>query len=232
MSIHDGHRKRIKDRFLGFGLDSFQEHEVLELLLFYAIPRGDVNPAAHQLISKFGNIAGVMDAPYEELVKTTGVGANAALFLKLLPQVCRRYQLSKSRTGAVLSNSSCAGKYLLPCYCGENNEAVYMVCLDSKCKAISTTLLCRGSINSASISPRKVVETALAYNAAGVILSHNHTSGIALPSHEDIETTHRIAAALKAVEIDLVDHIIVADDDFISLADSGNISNALPYSKG
>ena len=232
MSIHDGHRKRIKDRFTNFGLDSFEEHEVLELLLFYAIPRGDVNPIAHELINKFGSISGVMDAPYEELMKVTGIGENAALLIKLMPQICRRYQLSRTKPGAILNSSASAGKYLLPCYCGEKSEAVYMVCLDSKCKVVSTTLLCRGSINSAAVSPRKVVETALSCNAAGVILSHNHTSGIALPSQEDIETTHRVAAALKAVEIDLVDHIIVADEDFISLADCGNVGNALPYLKG
>jgi DNA repair protein RadC len=173
-----------------------------------------------------------LDAPYDELAKVSGIGENAALLINLLLQIFRRYQMCKAHAGTIVSSTSQAGTYLLPCYLGEKGEAVYMVCLDSKCKAIATVLLCRGSINSAAISTRKVVETALSYNAAGVILSHNHTSGVALPSNEDIETTRRIASALKAVEIDLVDHIIIADEDFISLSDCGDEGSNLPYLKG
>lgn len=211
----------MKRRFLEHGIESFEDHTVLELLLFYALPRIDVNPLAHVLIDRFGSLAAVFDAPVEELMKVPGVGRHAATLIKLIPQVARRYMISRASFNDILDNSEKAGKYLLPYFFGERDEVVYLVCLDAKCKVIGCRLMFRGSVNSASVSVRKIVETALSYNATSVILAHNHTSGIALPSREDQVTTRQVEAALRAVDIKLADHIIVADEDFVSLADSG-----------
>jgi DNA repair protein RadC len=221
MSIHDGHRERIKKRFLEHGLESFEDHRVLELLLFYALPRTDVNPIAHTLIDKFGSLAAVFDAPMEELVKVPGVGMNTAEYIKLIPQVSRRYLISRVSFDDILDSTKKAGAYLLPHFYAERDEIVYMVCLDAKCKVLNCKLLFRGSVNSASVSIRRIVENALVYNSTSVIIAHNHTSGIAVPSEEDRITTRRIEQALKSVDIALTDHIVVADDDFISLADNG-----------
>jgi DNA repair protein RadC len=221
MSVHDGHRERLKKRFLEHGLDSFEDHAVLELLLFYALPRGDVNPLAHRLMDYFGSLAAVFDAPVDELIKVAGIGENTAVLLKLLPQAGRRYLLSRSRLDDILDSTKKAGDYLVPYFFGERDEVVYMVCLDAKCKVLGCKLLFRGSVNSASVSIRKIVENALHCNSTSVIIAHNHTSGIAVPSREDYETTRRIGTALGAVDITLTDHIIVADDDFVSLADTG-----------
>lgn len=221
MSVHDGHRERMKQRFLQHGLEDFDDHNVLELLLFYALPRGDVNPLAHQLLDQFGSLSAVFDAPVDELDKVPGIGDHAAVLIKLLPQVSRRYLMSRTRFDNILDSSKKAGDYLTPYFFAERDEVVYMVCLDAKCKVLSCKQLFRGSVNSASVSIRKIVENALQYNATSVILAHNHTSGIALPSQEDRETTRRVGDALGAVDINLTDHIIVADDDFVSLADTG-----------
>ncbi len=226
MNIHDGHRERMKNRFLEHGLESFDDHNVLELLLFYALPRRDVNPLAHRLVEKFGSLSAVFDAPVDELKSTPGVGENTAVFIKLLPQVARRYMMSRSSFEDILDSSKKAGDYLVPRFYAERDEVVYMVCLDAKCKVLNCKLLFRGSVNAAGVSIRKIVETALSYNSTSVILAHNHTSGIALPSREDMDTTRRVAAALAAVDITLFDHIIVADDDFVSLADTGFFASA------
>lgn len=211
----------MKRRFLEHGIESFEDHHVLEILLFYALPRVDVNPLAHRLLEQFGSLAAVFDAPPEELMKVPGVGRNTATLIKLIPQVARRYMISRASLIDILDTSEKAGKFLLPYFFGERDEVVYLVCLDAKCKVLNCRLMFRGSVNSASVSVRKIVETALAFNATSVILAHNHTSGIALPSREDQITTRQVEAALRAVDIKLADHIIVADEDFVSLADSG-----------
>jgi DNA repair protein RadC len=129
--------------------------------------------------------------------------------------------MSRASFDDILDSTKKAGEYLLPRFYAERDEIVYMVCLDAKCKVLNCKLLFRGSVNSANVSIRKIVENALVYNSTSVIIAHNHTSGIAIPSDEDRMTTRRIEQALKAVDITLSDHIVVADDDFVSMADNG-----------
>ena len=218
---HDGHRARMKHRFLQHGLDNFDDHSVLELLLFHSVPRRDTNELAHELINKFGSLAEVFDAPVEALTQIDGLGEASALLIKLMPQLSRRYLISRSAPDKLLNSSRQAGEYITPYFFGERDEVVYLVCLDGKCKVLACRLMFRGSVNSASINIRRLVETALSFNSTSVILAHNHTSGIAIPSHEDISSTRRISEALAAVEITMTDHIVVADTDFISFADNG-----------
>lgn len=217
--IHDGHRARLKKRFLNHGLDNFDDHNALELLLFHSVPRRDTNELAHALIDRFGSLSEVFDAPVEELMKVSGIGEASALLIKLVPQMSRRYLISRTAPDKILSSTRKAGEYITPYFFGERDEVVYMVCLDAKFKVIACRMLARGSVNSANINVRKVVETALSFNSTSVILAHNHTSGIAFPSNEDKATTRRVLDALRAVDINLSDHIIVADDDFFSFAD-------------
>ena len=221
MSIHEGHRLRLKSRFIENGLDSFEDHNALELLLFYTQPRRDTNQIAHRLIDRFGTFDAVFDATIDELKQVEGIGENAAIFLKLIIAANRRYMISKNKGGQILNSTEKAGKFLVPRFYGERDEVVYMVCLDAKHKAINCKLLFRGSVDTASINVRKVVENALAYNSMSAILAHNHISGVALPSEEDKDTTLRVIEALRAVDVKLTDHIIVADGDFVSMADNG-----------
>lgn len=218
--MHDGHRERIKKRFLEQGLDGFDDHNVLELLLFYALPRQDTNPLAHALLDHFGSLDAVLEAPREELLKVPGIGENAATLLQLVPAVSRRYEMTKNDFGEILDSTQKAGDYLTARYLYERDEVVCVICLDAKRRVLCCKNLFRGDVNSAGVSVRKIAELAIAKNASAVILSHNHTSGIALPSREDEQTTKRVKTALDAMGIELLDHIIVAGDDYISMAES------------
>ena len=220
-SIHAGHRERLKQRFLEEGLDNFTDIQALELLLFYGIVRKDTNPIAHALLDHFGSLSQVLEASTEELQKVKGISEHAAILLQLIPQLGRYYQVDCSQRVEILTSLDACGAYLVPRFFGRNKETVFLLCLDAKCKVLCCKEIGEGSVNSASISVRKVVETALAANASSVVLAHNHPSGIALPSDEDVQTTRRIAAALSAVEIQLVDHIVVAEGDYVSMVQSG-----------
>ncbi len=221
MSVHDGHRQRLKDRFLREGLDNFDDLYVLELLLFYCIPRKDTNPIAHALLDHFGSLTSVLEATAEELEKVPGISKNTSTFLTMILQVGRYYQIKRAQPGKILRTIEQCGKYMIPYFYGRENETVFLLCLDAKCKVLGCKLVGEGSVNSANIPIRRVVEIALNNNATTVILAHNHPSGLALPSHDDIETTLRVAKAMDAVEITLADHIVVADDDFVSMVQSG-----------
>ena len=220
-SIHKGHRERLKQRFLEEGLDNFTDIQVLELLLFFAIPVKDTNPLAHALLDHFGSLSQVLEADVEELKKVPGIKDHAATLLALVTQLCRYYQVSSAQQNQVLTTLEDCGRYLVPRFFGRTKETVFLLCLDAKCKVLCCKEIGEGSVNSASISVRKVVETALAANATTVVLAHNHPSGIAVPSNEDIQTTQRISAALYAVEIYLADHIVVAEGDYVSMVQSG-----------
>jgi DNA repair protein RadC len=220
MAMHDGHRMRLKKLFRSEGLDNFDEVNVLELLLFYCIPRKDTNPLAHELIDRFGSLSQVLEASAEELEKVEGVGEHVATFLTLTTAVSRYYEVSRISNNQILNTTDKCGQYLQKRFLGRRNETVFLLCLDAKCKVLSCRMVGEGSVNSAAISVRKIVEIAMAANATSVVLAHNHPSGLAFPSAEDIQTTKRIAVALDAVEICLADHIVVADDDFVSLAQS------------
>ena len=220
MSVHAGHRKRLKERFRQEGLDSFDELHVLELLLFYCIPQKDTNLLAHELLDRFGSLPQVLEATAEELEKVPGVGEHVSTLLTLITDISRYYMVSRSaRFDVLLTNEQC-GDYLLPYFVGRRDETVFMLCLDAKCKVLCCKEVGRGSVNSAGVPVRRVVETALGVNATTVILAHNHPSGLAIPSSEDIITTRRIAIALDAVGIVLADHIVGADDDVVSMVDS------------
>ena len=221
MSVHDGHRERLKKRLLEQGLNAFDDHNVLELLLFFSMPRKDTNPLAHALIEHFGSLEAVLEAPTDELLKLGGIGENTAALIKLIPEISRRYAINKNRFDGILNSTEVAGSYLSARYQFERDEVVYVVCLDAKLRVLCCKELFRGDVNSTEVSVRKIAELALAKNASSVIISHNHTSGIALPSREDEITTRRIKTALESMGIALADHIIVAGDDFVSMADSG-----------
>ena len=221
MSIHQGHRQRLKDRFRMEGLDHFEQRHVLELLLFYCVPRQDTAPLAQRLLDHFGSISQVFDASIEELEKVAGVGYNVSTLLALTTQICRYYLVNRTMNHVILNTTELCGDYVMQRFHGRRNETVFLLCLDAKCKVLCCREVGEGSVNSANIPIRRIVEIALSVNATTVVLAHNHPSGLALPSDEDIHTTMRIAAALDTVEIQLADHIVVADDDYVSMAQSG-----------
>ena len=218
--LHQGHRDRLKERFRQKGLDGFAPVNVLELLLFFCVPQGDTNVLAHELLDRFGSLAQVLEAPVEELEKVKGVGKHASTLLSLVPALSRYYLVSRNEHRDILTTTDECGEYLMDYFVGQKDEVVYLLCLDSKCKVLCCKEVARGNVNSAGISIRRIVEIALSVNAVSVVLSHNHPGGLAVPSNEDILTTRRVAVALDAVGIVLADHIVVADDDFVSMVQS------------
>lgn len=222
MGVHDGHREKMRQRFLSGGLEHFADHEALELLLFYAIPRRNVNPIAHELMNRYGSLSAVLSAPVEDLQKVDGIGESAAILLKLVPHICHKARLADAeRQDVVLNTSARAGTYLMEHFEGEKNEVIYQLCLDRKGKMLVCKRLGEGNVGSAALDVRRMVENAILSNASAVILAHNHPSGLALPSPEDYAATDRAKVALATINVVLSDHIIVADGTFVSMADSG-----------
>lgn len=216
--LHDGHRLRLKKRFLEDGLKNFDEHQVLELLLFYCIPRQNTNDLAHALINRFGSLSQVLTASPVELQKVPGIGENAAIFLSILNAFCSYYYSPKlDKKPTILDSAAKCSAFLVPRFHGHRNEMVQLLCLDAKGKLLCHKNLGEGSVNSAAVPIRRIVEIALSINASAVVLAHNHPSGVALPSPEDELTTRQLAVALSAVDITLADHLIIADGECISM---------------
>ena len=221
MGTHDGHRSRLRQRFLRYGLDGFDDHNILELLLCYAQPRRDMNETAHRLIDTFGSLDAVFEATPEELMKVEGISEYSATLIRLVPAAARRYQMAKQAAGTILRDSQSAGKFMVPRFFGFREEHVFLACLDSKLRLIDCRRLSTGGTSAAPLDVRLVAQTALSLNASAVILAHNHPNGIPRPSEEDIAVTRQAAEALALVGVSLLDHIVVAGDSFVSLADEG-----------
>lgn len=221
MGLHDGHRKRLEQRFLQHGLASFEPVNVLELLLFFTYKRGDTNEVAHRLLDRFGSFSGVLNAPYDALLAVEGVGPASATLLRLVRESAQVYLSDRGQKGVSLTSTADAGDYVAPRFVGCVNEEVQVVLLDDKNKVLRTAKLFEGTVNMAPITIKKVVAEVIATNATGVILAHNHPGGLALPSANDRIATRELEQALKLINVRLVDHIIVADDDYVSMADSG-----------
>ena len=218
--MHEGHRNRLKSKFLKNGLDSFEPHELLELLLFYSVPRKDTNELGHELLNSFGSLSAVFDAPIESLMTVKVVGEASATLIKLIPEICRKYMEDKYDHRNKVIHSKNAGEVFMSKFVGRVNEAVALMLLDSKCKLLFCGIVNEGSVNACDIYVRKLVELSIKYNASMAIIAHNHPSGIALPSRNDIQTTILVRDALRLVGIRLIDHIIVADDDYVSMSQS------------
>ena len=222
MSIHMGHRERVRKKIRANDVINMDEHNVLELLLFYTNARGDTNVQAHDLINYFGGFAAVLDAPYEELVKVKGVGEITATFLKLLPQIASYYLKSKDKRGAVINSVAAAGEFFIPFFVGVINEELHMVSLDDRRQVIRQAKISDGIVNSTPIAVKKIISEAIYTNATSIILAHNHPSGIALPSFEDKQMTQKVYEALRQINVSLTDHLIIFNTDFVSLLDSGD----------
>lgn len=219
--MHEDHRKRVRTRFEEEGLEGFSAHQVLEMMLFYAIPRKDTNEIAHRLLAQFGSFARVMDAPVEALEQVEGMGHQSAVLLKFIRSSYRYYQLSLTEKGTVLRTIEDCGQYLMAKLDGKRNEEVQMLCLDGKRKLINCLPVGEGDICSANVSVRKVLNLALSQNAVMVVLAHNHPGGFAIPSKEDVQVTYNLARTLRDAGVYLLDHIVVSDSDYVSMVRSG-----------
>ena len=215
-SEHSGHRERLRRRFIDNGLDGFEEHQALELYLFYAIPRRDTNPLAHRLLERYRNIGGVCDAPIDELERDYGLSERAATLLKLLPEMSRLYNESKL-SDTNLIDPETVGDMIARRFIGRTSEAVALLLGSAKGKILYFDIVAKGSVSSSDFPLRRIVDLAIRHNARTAYIAHNHPSGSLLPSRADIDVTKLLDSTLSSVGVHLLDHFIVADNEYASL---------------
>lgn len=217
-NLHVGHREKLRNRFLNNGLESFEEHNVLELLLFYSIPQKDTNPLAHKLIDKFGSLAGVLDADMDALCTVDGISTYSASLIKLIPALANRYFSEKSsQPTEIYDTVGKIGELFVSKFISSTVEEVYVMLLDSRFSLIEIKKLNEGSVGSVRTSLRSVIEAAMSSKAAMAVIAHNHPSGLAIPSSEDQIMTENIRIALDAIEVKLLEHIIVSGAAYLPL---------------
>ena len=223
--MHTGHRSRLKSKFSRVGFNGFEDHEVLEFLLTFAIPQKDVNPLAHELINHFGSLNAVLDAPIKELEQVPGIGNHAAVFLSMMPQMARRY-LDNPAADKRCSMATAAQRieYFIPKFVGAKSECLYAALLNSNLEVITCEQIADGSINAIHLEYRKLIDIAVRHHATGIVLAHNHPSN-PNPSIEDITTTISVQEALSVCGIHVLDHIIVCRDSAVSLASTGRLKH-------
>lgn len=214
--LHEGHRQRVKTRYLTEGLDAFEDHQVLEMLLFFGIPMKDTNELAHKMIREFGSLAGLFEADPKDISKRCSVSENTAILVSLIPSLARRYFKGKWGDKPNVNSSSKAGAYLVSLFAGRTYEAFFVVCLDSQNRVNHAALVHEGTLNEVPVYPRLIVELVLRHQANSVILAHNHPGGSMNPSQDDIEITRKIISALEPISVKVVDHIIIAGDNYMS----------------
>ena len=215
-NIHEGHRDRMRTRYLQEGADGMASHEILEILLYGTIPRGDTNEIAHHLLDEFGSISNLIEADPHEIAKTAGVGIKSAVFLSLLHELVLRYEREKLEQKPALTSIPRSVDYCKALLAFRPRECFYAICLDSRRKIIHTSKISEGTVNDAAVSPRLVVEKALRYKATGILLCHNHPSGNVKPSYEDIILTNQLKNMLEPLGVQVVDHIIVGENQYFS----------------
>ena len=215
-NIHEGHRDRMRNRYLQEGADGMASHEILEILLYGTIPRGDTNEIAHHLLDEFGSISNLIEADSHEIAKTAGVGIKSAVFLSLLHELVLRYEREKLEQKPTLTSIPRSVDYCNALLAFRPRECFYAICLDSRRKIIHTSKISEGTVNDAAVSPRLVVEKALRYKATGILLCHNHPSGNVKPSYEDIILTNQLKSMLEPLGVQVVDHIIIGENQYFS----------------
>ncbi len=216
-----GHRQRVRERYLKSGLDGWQDYEVLEFALFYAIPKRDTKPLAKELLRRFGSLQSVVEAPVRDLVQVPGVGLHTALMLRFMRDMARVYLRNRMHSPAVLDSPQAVHDYACASLKGLSDESLLVIALNSANAVADSTILQRGTVDHAPVYPRKILEYAITRKAVGLIMAHNHPGGGLQPSRQDLEITRAVRQALELVGVKLLDHLIVGRDGFASLASQG-----------
>ena len=215
--IHDGHRARMKDKILSGGLSALPDHELLETILFFSIPRQNTNEQAHALLDHFGSMEGVVNADVAELSRVSGIKDQSALLLSLIGESIRRIARDACKEPTTYENEDQIIRFMQHRFIGDQVEKIYLLLFDNSLKLLECTCISEGTVNQASISPSVIVKHALLKNASAVMLAHNHPNGVAIPSNEDIEATQLLRELLDALNIQLIDHVLFAKDRYVSV---------------
>lgn len=225
-NVHSGHRQRMREKAYKNGFDSFEQHELLEMLLYSTVPQKDTNPIAHELINSFGSFHAVFEAPVEELMKISGMTKTSAFLLKMIPEISSEYLHDKvSGQKSYINSSEEAYKYIAPKYIGKTNEIVYVLFMNTAGKLLACEILDKGSFSFANIDSRKLVSLCLKHNAAGIIVCHNHPSGNPAPSSSDMITTKNIRICANSISVKLLDHLIITDKGYTAMREMKQYSH-------
>lgn len=216
---HEGHRQRVKNRFLKHGLESFEDHQVLEALLFYSVPKKDTNELAHLLLKTYGSIDKVFEADYDDLIKIKGVGENTASLIKFFQMLSKRYVYSTFvHDGAIrLNEPKILMNYCRTLFKGEKKEIIYAIALDDELYLIDKMKINSGEPNRVEVPFRNLTEFAIKCNCTRMVIAHNHPNGPMIPSRADIHSTSSVADQLSSVDVELVDHIVVGRNGATSI---------------
>lgn len=232
-NAHEGHRERLKNRFLAEGLEHFEPHTVLELLLFYSVPRKDTNELAHSLLGHFGTLVGVLNASPEELMQVEGITLSSATHLHLIAALARRYYSETLATpppdAERPDKMRHLGEKLIAKCAGLTEENLFVICLDNSLRELCFECISTGTPDSIQMLTRQIVELAIKFHAPSVVIAHNHPGGIAIPSRADVSSTLALKKSLSAISITLLDHFVVAGDDYVSMAQSGYFSSSFSF---
>jgi len=216
---HEGHRARMRQRFCQTELEGFADHEVLELLLFYAIPRRDVNPLAHLLLDTFGSLTNVLEASPQQLKQVPGMGESAASLIAMIVPLFRRYNAALNAGRTHIANRGDCARFCLSLLAGKQKEHFYVIGLDASSDVVGTALICTGDLSEVPAYPRQVMQAVMRLNAHSVIFCHNHPGGNLNPSVADEETTLMLIDALNAVNVSVLDHVIISRGSYCFMSD-------------
>jgi len=215
---HAGHRERLRARYYETGLSGFADHEILELLLTFAIPQKDTNETAHLLLKTFGSLPDVLLADPQQLRKVPGIGEISACLISLFAPVARKL-FATTHEETYLTTGLKAAQYIASLLFGLKTECLYLICMDNSFRVLHKSIVAEGSIDTVPVYIRDIVSVILQHNTTNILLAHNHPGGNVLPSRQDIQVTHDLANALQPLGIRLCDHIIVSGQQYYSFAD-------------
>ncbi len=218
INLHANHRQRMKDKFLKFGFEPFNDHEILEMLLYYALPQIDTNEIAHELINKAGSFANVFSLPMSELMTVKGIKENAATFLKILPEFARFYFVQQSQA----SNTNHMtyeeiGEYVVNHFVGVQKEILMGFYFDASMNLVGSSVINEGGAMFVKTEIRKIANEMLKVNGVNIVFAHNHPSMTVIPSSDDMDSTKRIEHFLLQLDIHLVEHFIVSGDSYMGI---------------
>ena len=221
---HEGHRARMLEKLRKNGGEAFDDEQMLEMLLYLTNARGDTKPLARELIGRFGSFSRVLDAPVQDLVRVDGVGQKTATSLRLIHEAFRTYFRDRCDVGILMDTADKYGAFLVCRMFGIPEEVTGLVCLDSKFKFLSYTQIGSGTPLGTDVSNRRIMEAVVRSGAALAVIAHSHPSGFLFPSREDIDSTKLMCALLESIDVKLLDHVIVAENEYMSMFQWGYMS--------
>lgn len=229
--IHADHRARMQARVRRDGLESLAEHEALEYLLYFAIPRQDTNALAHRLIQQFGSYCRVLEASEEDLMQVDGIGPSSARLLHGILDFARYYTLHKRGRSISLRKTDKAIEYVRPLFFGLQQEVLYLVAMDDNYTPLRDIRVAEGLPNKVTFDINRLARIVVSTGCSCALMAHNHPSGLAVASEADFSTTVQVVKALGLLGIDVVDHLIITSSDASSMRQSGRMPHFDAYNQ-